>query len=225
MRPLLIALDHQLSASTIFALGQHYAKTQAEQPFTYQSRAGRYGGYSLTSSTAEVTDGWVGAGGLMHTKQPDGSYQRVPNADAVRKQHGILPLASYNHPTPIHTGAAALALQQLADLFGQPMLRSRYGVLQAGGMGGWHVDGEHTGPGVWRIHVPILTHPAATFQWRSGGQECAVHMPAGGSIYLTRINTEHRIVNPGPTDRVHLHTMTNAQINPSSLPHHVLASF
>ncbi len=224
MLHLLLKLKARLSPSTLFALVEHYAKAQAQQPFTYQSKGGRYGGYSLTSSTAEVTDGWVGAGGLMFAKQSDGSYQRVAHQEAVRKAHHILPVAAYNHPTPIHTGAAAQALQQLVDIVGQPMLRSRYGVLQAGGIGGWHVDGDQAGAGIWRVHVPILSSPQAIFQWRIGSDVRTAYLPADGSIYLTRINAEHRIVNTSGSDRVHLHCMTPAPINTALLPHHVLAS-
>jgi hypothetical protein len=202
----------------------HLVQTRLDHPFTWQSKQGLYGGYSITSSTGCVKDGWVGAGGLMFTRQADGNYASVANPEAVRQQHNILPLASYCQPTAIHTGVAADVLQRIQEYFGQPLYRSRYGVQGPSGHGGWHTDGAQHTAGVWRIHLPVHTNPGAVFCWRKQGQELMQHLPADGSVYLTRINTEHRIINTGVTSRCHLHTMTGRAINPDLFRHDVIAS-
>lgn len=225
MTVLLYALPNSLPASVMPRLREHYAQVASSHPFATQSKSGGYGGYSLTSDSGQVTDGWVGAGGLMHQRQLDGSYAQAADAEAVKAKHNILPLASYHQPTPICTGAAAQVLDFLRAIARQPIYRSRYGVHKAGHRLGWHVDGISKA-GVWRIHLPIVSEPGARFCWREpSGRTLEHHMQADGTIYFTRIDVEHGLVNETSSDRVHLHTMTAQPISPVALGAQAVCGF
>lgn len=63
--------------------------------------------------------------------------------------------------------------------------------------------------GAWRLHIPIVTNPDCSFQWKSlDNKVFQVHFPADGKGHLVRVDIPHRALNNAPAglfnDRVHL---------------------
>lgn len=90
--------------------------------------------------------------------------------------------------------------REVLSQFECPLLAVRVLKLEAGALIKEHRDADLSfEQGEWRIHVPVVTHPAVEC-WLDGER---LILEAGECWYLN-VNLPHSFRNPGPVHRVHL---------------------
>ncbi len=150
-----------------------------------------FGGWSITSSDGSYKDGWI--------RGDDFSAENTtPNYPALKieTEKGFLPLKEYRKPTEL-CGPEGKGLLDLLSVSGLTPLRARYMLLKAGGESNYHRDRPESVYAV-RLHIPIITHQNCLFVCEAG----SVHLEPRAA-YLLKVNRLHKVVNPGPTDRIH----------------------
>lgn len=88
------------------------------------------------------------------------------------------------------TEAVAFDLHML----GCQIYRLRLLALAPGACQRFHVDVPAERP-VWRFHLPILSHPNAFMDFRTGSGVAASHLVPDGSAYLVNVARPHRVRN------------------------------
>lgn len=170
-------------------LKEHFYREVIDKEITRQSSA--FGGWSILSSNGDYRDGWHGGHKLLD-----------PQISEVEKQELKKNLSkksfSFSKETAICTGYLKEVIDMVRDYKLQPR-RARIISLKAGTSCVWHRDTEEKIYAV-RLHVPIITNPACFFETRTERE----HLAADGSAYFIYVNREHRVVNNGTEDRMHL---------------------
>lgn len=153
---------------------------------------GVWGGWSITSSNGEVTDGWT-AGWRLFANEADHT-QKNQIVEVFQKKHDV--------PTALYTELIAEIVAKLAEK-GIQVTRIRLAVLtpHREEHGFWHKDGVEV-PNYLklRLHIPIVTNSQCYFEY----QDSRFHMPADGSAWLVNVGKDHRVLNLSSEDRYHL---------------------
>lgn|GEM_PF-2779314 len=109
-------------------------------------------------------------------------------------------------PNRVHApDIAQPIIDQVLGCFAGPVTYSRYYAcvsrVIAGRGFGYHQDPQ---PPEWitRVHVPLVTNPAAWFMWEEA-DGVKVHFEAGKAYSFNTLR-RHAFANDGDTDRVHL---------------------
>lgn len=179
---------------------------------------GLYGGWSITSSTGEYTDGWHQ--GQLVAKIINGTQKLVRPKDGGTE--GIPPLFEFNKPTEIYNGYLAEIIEKL-ELLGLTPRRARIIFLKpkkeyGGKKFSIHRDGLPNEYNV-RLHIPIITNPECFFIRNDG----STHMPADGNGYLIRVNKLYSEINIGENTRYHI--ITNVKDTKKISRHHQFNGF
>ena len=177
-----------------FDLSRLVAETlQIKATFPIICQSQFFGGWSITSSDGDYTDGWQ-KGHLVYSKFANASPEET------RKEFeriGIKSLDAYS----IKTNACTPGFSDLVDVLEVKNFfprRCRIIELKAGGASLWHRDGED-GRYAVRLHIPLISNPGCIFKTETE----VLHMPADGGCYLIHVNRLHQVVNTGNTDRYH----------------------
>lgn len=161
-------------------LRAHYEEVVSGEPATqYKDNEANYVGWAVTSRDGSLSDG---------VKRID------PKSGGVRGRK----------MTEICSGALQEAMRQLESCGVTPYRARIMKLVNDGAVMGWHTDSNNES---WRLHIPIITNPAAFFEWTlADGRVESVHLPADGSAWLVRVDVTHRAVNrsTAPSERVHL---------------------
>ncbi len=152
-----------------------------------------FGGWSVLSSNGSYTDGWVGGHKIF---DPEFLPGRSPQEKA--EQLGLKRSSEYIQPTEICIGYLRDVITRIESLGLEPT-RARLTVLKAQGQSARHTDGDAEEYCV-RLHIPIFTNPACTFQTDAE----STHLAASGHAYLIHVNRMHQVFNRGLEDRIHL---------------------
>lgn len=146
-----------------------------KKEITRQSSA--FGGWSVLSSNGDYKDGWQKA--------------HLSNQPSVK-------FYQYKMETEICTGYLLDIIKKIRSLDLDPS-RARLIKLSAGMSSVWHTDASPETYAV-RLHIPIITNEGCYFETRNERE----HLPADGSGYFIAVNREHRVINEGSIDRIHL---------------------
>jgi hypothetical protein len=167
------------------ALASYYRQVVEPGAATqYHDNEAAYEGWALTSRDGSTTDG---------VKRID----RKATQQANDKRRGIV-------PTPLFQGYIVKVIDDLISLGFAPHRIRIMRLAHEGFAMKWHRDADME---TWRLHIPIITSDHSFFEWKLGeGDERQVHLSAGGSGWLVRVDELHRAVNLNPSGgfRVHL---------------------
>lgn len=156
---------------------------------------GPWGGWSITSSTGEIHDGWQ-----------TGEKINDPAIDREEKQRlkRIFEKNTFTIPTPLYTGYFKEVLKLIHQADKNLVLsRIRIAVLKPHNESEayWHTDGDKTiNEREFRLHIPIRTNELCFFDYENERH----HLEADGSIYLIEVSKKHRAVNLSSENRYHL---------------------
>ena len=188
---MIIKLDQKIDIEKLVNYLQAVKKSY--QPFFKKN--GVWGGWSITSSTGSVEDGWQSGEKVNDPCTPD------------HVKNDLLELFTQNDfttPTPIFKDYILDILQiiKLAD----PKIhcsRIRIAVLapHSESEAYWHTDGDiRDGERKFRLHIPIITNDKCFFDYENERH----HLIADGSIYIIDVSRKHRAVNLSQENRYHL---------------------
>ena len=173
-------------------LQEHFHKHVLSVKPTMQTPA--FGGWSVWSSTGEVSDGW-GQGHLSFSE----NRGRVRTDFVKMASEGLVSTEYYNRPTSICSGYLKEVMEQIEERGLNPR-RARITMVPPSGSTDMHRDGAPEFYSV-RLHVPIITNPDCFFEYENGPK---FHMKSDGSGLLVRVNQRHRACNLGESPRYHL---------------------
>jgi len=97
----------------------------------------------------------------------------------------------------------------ILDSFKAPITRTRFAYMAPGHKIKPHIDYNTTYS--IRVHIPIITNPAATLSVKHHNTIQQIHMPADGSVYFLNTGLVHWAENNGDEGRVHLVISLNGQ--------------
>jgi hypothetical protein len=152
----------------------------------------KYGGWSVTSFTGAVQDGWQSQLGWR-----DGKFDSL-----LAYKNNWRPRWFYRNKTAICTGYLNEVVDMVADMGFNPTAIRIWDNPPGGCHIGRHTDGPDNQYSV-RLHIPIVTNDDCVHVWYTD-PETRVHIPADGSSYLFRTNVNHDTFNNGTTERFHL---------------------
>ena len=156
---------------------------------------GPWGGWSITSSSGDVYDGWQT--GEKINDLTISEEERIRLKDFFSK-------TNFDKPTIIYNSYIEDLLKKLeSSLPNLKLTRLRIALLKPHQeeTAYWHQDGEfEEGQKVFRFHIPILTNELCFFEY----PEQRHHLVADGSTYLVEISRIHRALNLSNQDRYHL---------------------
>jgi len=184
-------------------LNWHLENVVKKEPALYitrdEDRKMRYGGWSVTSVSGHVHDGWQSTSGWK-TIDADGNGTY---SDLLAFQAGYRPRWFSTKKTPICTGYLNEVVDMITDMgFYPKSIR-----IWDNPPGGYHI-GQHTdGPSevyCVRLHIPIVTNPDCVHTWYTAPEPTSLHIPADGRGHLFRTNISHDTFNHGSTQRFHL---------------------
>ncbi|OFZ31909.1 MAG: hypothetical protein A2622_11870 [Bdellovibrionales bacterium RIFCSPHIGHO2_01_FULL_40_29] len=156
-------------------------------------RSPAFGGWAIQSSNYSYTDGWA-----KIFAPYNGPNDKSPEWNPVTDyEKSLVCTQDYTKPTELCTPPLKNLIHQLNSLGLNPR-RAKIIKLTAKSSSIWHQDGSAKYYQV-RLHIPLITNPQATFETDFG----KIHLPADGSAYVAKINTNHRVVNEGTEDRYH----------------------
>lgn len=148
-----------------------------------------WGGWSLTSLTGEVSDGWF---------KGQENFERTEDGGVIVKDKlRLMSVMDYTKFTPIATPQFKNVFRYVATLGFFPR-RARLVQLPPGGKSNWHVDSTPE-QSLARIHFIIETNPEAKFITEDGTYHLAEHR-----VYIFNTCGFHQVVNNGETNRTHL---------------------
>ena len=185
---MIIKLDFKIN---IFELKNYleYVKTFAP-PF--MKKNGPWGGWSITSSTGEIYDGW---------QTGEKVYAESTSDEEKKAFLDFFSKSSFNQPTPIYNDYMAKLIEQIKrEVPDLKLSRMRIAVLKPHpeSEAYWHQDSD--GAQVFRLHIPIETNDQCYFDYQNERH----HLAADGSLYLIDVGKLHRAVNNSNTDRFHI---------------------
>ena len=188
---MIIKLDLTIDISKLTAYLDYVQKTNP--PF--MKKNGPWGGWSITSSTGEINDGWQ-----TGEKINDSNISE----DEKNKLKEFFSTTKFDKPTPIYNEYIEELLISIKQSFPTLSLtRLRIALLKPHpeSTSYWHQDGEIIkGQRAFRLHIPIVTNENCFFEY----QHERHHLKADGSIYLIEINQLHRALNLSDKNRYHL---------------------
>lgn len=152
-----------------------------------------FGGWSITSSSGDIADGWLKATPFINSKE-----QNIDQLRHYNNSIGFKGPQAYREPTRLCTGEAKNILDYLNEQSFFPC-RARFTILKPGGGTRFHQDYPDWLYGV-RLHIPIITNENSFFEYEGGFKK---NLKADGTAYLLKINKTHRVFNNGTEDRVH----------------------
>lgn len=155
-----------------------------------------YGGWSVTSSNGSYEDGWLKSG--VNFDKVSQEMKLEDYTDFVRDSGQTRPVLEYVKPTEACTPYLKTLIESWTEAGLYPC-RARLTLLKPGGATSWHQDAPDWMYSV-RIHVPIVTNTGCLFETKDEAE----HLPSDGSAYFVSVNRQHRVVNRGETDRIHL---------------------
>ncbi len=154
---------------------------------------GFWGGWSLTSSTGEVYDGWQSGEKIYDSTLSDEERLRI--LSSFRDQR-------FMTKTPIYDEYVDQITEDLASLH-LLVERVRLVVLvpHAESEAYWHKDSSPPrNLFKLRLHIPIITNEHCFFEY----QDRRTHFPADGSAYVIDVGRPHRVLNLSSENRFHL---------------------
>lgn len=151
-----------------------------------------FGGWSVTSSTGDVYDGWQ-----VHSGFKDGKFNHI-----TAYKSGFRPRWLHTKKTQICTGYMNELVDTVTDMGFHPC-SIRIWMSNPKKSVGMHTDGP-SNRYCARLHVPIITNDDAIHTWYPEPDDVTIHMPADGRAYLFRTNINHTVHNNGDTPRYHL---------------------
>lgn len=151
-----------------------------------------YGGWTITSHSGDVRDGWESTLGFDKNRKYD--FKRA-------YFHGFRPRFWQTNGTQIYKGYITELIQTLEEGGFFPR-QCRVWKFPPGHRIGEHSDASENMYAV-RLHIPIVTNPKAVHRWYYNGKMIEDHMEADGSAYLIRTNVWHDAGNFGDEDRYH----------------------
>lgn len=146
-----------------------------------------WGGWSLTSSTGDHTDGWF-EGQKSFEQAADGS---------VKSKRAVPDGTEFVKYTQIVTPQLRSCVEQ-ARLLGLYPRRARITQLDASKSTDWHVDSLAERK-LTRLHFVIETNPQAVFVTEQQEHHLQLH-----HVYIFGTDGYHLAKNDGPTPRTHL---------------------
>lgn len=152
----------------------------------------KYGGWSLTSSSGGIHDGWQSV------------YGWTANGWNLKQayKNGYIPRWFHTKKTSICVDYLETVVDTLSDLGFVPH-NVRIWIMTHGGHHiAPHTDGPDNRYQV-RLHVPIQTNLGCVHEWYADPEDYKVHIPADGSAYMFRTNIMHDTFNHGHEDRYH----------------------
>lgn len=156
---------------------------------TRQSPA--FGGWSVLSATGSYKDGWQQGHLLLKPDTAEEKKQQIKKSIPQK-------FYTFTNKTEICIGYMDEIIEVIKSKGLRPA-RARIICLSAGMACSWHRDAPDDVYAV-RLHIPIITNRGCFFETADERE----HMPADGSGYIIAVNREHRVINKGDTDRVHL---------------------
>ncbi len=188
---MIIKLDTQIDIKAILTYLEFVKKTCP--PF--MKKDGPWGGWSITSSTGDVHDGW------QTGEKINSSSISIEEKNSLKD---FFAKNEFNKPTAIYNTFIEKLLSDLKrDLPNLQLTRLRIAVLKPHPEEAayWHQDGEfEEGQKLFRFHIPILTNDKCFFEY----PEERHHLKADGSMYLVEISRIHRALNLSNENRYHL---------------------
>jgi hypothetical protein len=156
---------------------------------------GPWGGWSITSSTGEIYDGWQ-----TGEKINDPSISELEK-EKIKKQFKE---SDFNKPTPLYNSFMQELISSLkTSLPNLSLSRVRIALLKPHpeNEAYWHQDGElHKDEKIFRLHIPIITNENCFFEYPNERH----HLKSDGSVYLVDISRLHRVLNLSNENRFHL---------------------
>lgn len=152
----------------------------------------KYGGWSLTSHTGDIHDGWQSVLGWKDNKfHIDLAYE-----------NGYMPRWYHNKKTSLCVDYFAEVIDILEEKGFYPRAVRIWIAPGNGTHIGPHTDQSSNAYAV-RLHIPLITNEGCTVNWYAEPSDYSVHLPADGSAYLLRTNIYHDAYNHGITPRYH----------------------
>jgi Aspartyl/Asparaginyl beta-hydroxylase len=146
-----------------------------------------WGGWSLTSSDGNYTDGWQ-LGHLSMVQTADGTVKKLfPFANS----------RDFSKYTEIATPHLKFCVERARALGFLPC-RARILQMMPGDQSDWHIDNLPESKAV-RLHFVIETNPDAVLITEDG-----THHLEQDHVYMFNINAYHQVKNLGTTIRTHL---------------------
>jgi hypothetical protein len=167
----------------IAALRTYYEQEIRPTPSQpYFDNGANYVGWAITSRDGSTHDG------IQHIKRS------TSNVNTAR---------SMVQPTALCRGPMKDVMDQLVATRLEPFRARVMSLADHDFSMTFHKDAERE---TWRLHVPIITNPAAFFEWQIDGTVVREHLPADGRAFFVRVDQTHRAVNEGTGhgERVHL---------------------
>jgi len=151
----------------------------------------KYGGWSVTSQTGDIYDGWQ-----SHLGFKDGKFDNI-----LAYKAGWRPRWFHTNKTPICTGYLSDIVDQVSSMGFYPCaIRIMESPPKC--YLGMHADAPDNQYSI-RLHIPIITDDNAYHVWYTD-PITKIHMPADGSTFLIRTNVNHSAHNEGEFPRYHL---------------------
>ncbi len=163
---------------------------------------GFWGGWSLTSSSGDVYDGWQSGEKIFDQSITDEERLRLLMSFKDKR---------FDRKTSLFSDYIEFITRDLGTL---PLYveRIRLVVLvpHPESVSYWHQDTEAPrNLFKLRLHVPIITNDQCLFEYK----DKRVHLPADGSAYIIDVGTPHRVLNLSRENRFHLMMdLVNSQV-------------
>jgi hypothetical protein len=154
----------------------------------------RYGGWSLTSFTGDMYDGWQGMAGF----QKNGTEYDTELA----YKSGFRPRWLHSKKTQICIDYLSDVIDTLEEMGFYPR-NVRIWCNSPGYVNGKHTDSADNKYGA-RLHIPVITNEGCYTEWYTNLGDVRVHLPADGGAHMFRTNISHDVFNVGKTDRYHI---------------------
>jgi hypothetical protein len=158
----------------------------------FMKKNGPWGGWSITSSSGDVFDGW---------QTGEKAYSESSSEDEKKAIIDFFNKSDFSQPTPIYNEFIQNLIDQIHhEVPNLKLSRIRIAVLKPHpeSEAYWHKDSD--GSQVFRLHIPIITNDQCFFDYQNERH----HLIADGSLYLLDVGKLHRAVNNSKFDRFHI---------------------
>ena len=158
----------------------------------FMKKNGPWGGWSITSSSGDVFDGW---------QTGEKAYSESSSEDEKKAIIDFFNKSDFSQPTPIYNEFIRKLIDQIhREVPNLKLSRIRIAVLKPHpeSEAYWHQDSD--GSQVFRLHIPIITNDQCFFDYQNERH----HLIADGSLYLLDVGKLHRAVNNSKLDRFHI---------------------
>jgi hypothetical protein len=158
----------------------------------FMKKGGPWGGWSITSSTGDIFDGW---------QTGEKVYSKYTSEEEKKSIQDFFSKADFSKPTSLYNDFITSLLESInSELPNLKITRLRIAILKPHPEEDayWHRDSDQAQ--TFRLHIPIISNDKCFFDY----EDKRHHLLADGSIYIIDVGKIHRAVNLSNQDRYHM---------------------